>query len=194
MQKSEKIPVLAGVLLVVTALVAFMLATVNQITEPIISQNAEKELIEARKAVLKEATDFYPVDVSNHERTPVFAVYAGKTGETNVGYCVNVKPVGYGGEIDILVGINASGTLERVVILSMAETAGLGAKAQDERFLQQYAGKKTDATLSVIKNGTPDEEEVVVAISGATVTSKAVTEGVQAALSVVRHLEGKWAE
>ena len=193
MQKSEKIPVLAGVLLAVTALVAFMLAAVNQITAPMIAQNAEKELIEARKAVLKEAIDFYPVDISNHEGTSVFAVYAGKAGETNVGYCVRVKPIGYGGEIDMLVGINDSGAVERVVILSMSETAGLGAKAQDAEFLRQYAGKGPGAALSVIKNGTPKDSEVV-AISGATVTSKAVTEGVQAAFDVVRRLEGKWEE
>ncbi len=193
MQKNEKIPVLAGVLLIVTALVAFMLAAVNQITAPMIAKNAEKELIQARKTVLSEATDFYPVDMSNHEDASVFAVYAGKVAGNKVGYCVNVRPKGYGGEIDMLVGVKNSGAIERVVILSMTETAGLGAKAQDTGFLQQYAGKKTGATLSVIKNGTPKDNQVV-AISGATVTSKAVTEGVQAALDAVTRLEGKWAE
>ena len=193
MQKNEKIPVLAGVLLIVTATVAFMLAAVNQITAPMIAKNAEKELIQARKTVLCEATDFYPVDMSNYEDAPVFAVYAGKAGGSKVGYCVNVKPKGYGGEIDMLVGVTNAGVVERVAILSMTETAGLGAKAQDASFLQQYAGKKPDTALSVIKNGTKKDDEVV-AISGATVTSKAVTEGVQAALDVVLQLEGKWAE
>ncbi len=187
MQKCEKIPVLAGVLLVITAVVAFLLATVNHITAPIIDANTAREQTAARQAVLKEATEFELIAEKPENDIPVAAVYAGKNDSQFVGYCVNVQPIGYGGVIDMMVGIQADGTVESVKIITMSETAGLGSKAQDETFLQQYAGKNDVDAFSVIKNGTPEQNEIV-AVSGATVTSKAVTAGVNEALRVVKNL------
>ena len=187
MQRSEKIPVLAGVLLVITAVVALLLATVNHITAPIIAANAAREQTEARKAVLQEATEFELIAEKPDNDIPVTAIYVGEKEGQLVGYCVNVQPIGYGGVIDLMVGIQADGAVERVKIITMSETAGLGSKAQDEAFLQQYAGKNVTDAFSVIKNGIPQQGEIV-AVSGATVTSKAVTAGVNEALRAVKNL------
>jgi len=186
-QRSEKIPVLAGVLLVITAVVALLLATVNHITAPIIAANAAREQTEARKAVLQEATEFELIAEKPDNDIPVTAIYVGEKEGQLVGYCVNVQPIGYGGVIDLMVGIQADGAVERVKIITMSETAGLGSKAQDEAFLQQYAGKNVTDAFSVIKNGIPQQGEIV-AVSGATVTSKAVTAGVNEALRAVKNL------
>ena len=187
MQRSEKIPVLAGVLLVITAVVALLLATVNHITAPIIAANAAREQTEARKAVLQEATEFELIAEKPDNDIPVTAIYVGEKEGQLVGYCVNVQPIGYGGVIDLMVGIQADGAVERVKTITMSETAGLGSKAQDEAFLQQYAGKNVTDAFSVIKNGIPQQGEIV-AVSGATVTSKAVTAGVNEALRAVKNL------
>jgi len=186
-QRSEKIPVLAGVLLVITAVVALLLATVNHITAPIIAANAAREQTEARKAVLQEATEFELIAEKPDNDIPVTAIYVGEKEGQLVGYCVNVQPIGYGGVIDLMVGIQADGAVERVKTITMSETAGLGSKAQDEAFLQQYAGKNVTDAFSVIKNGIPQQGEIV-AVSGATVTSKAVTAGVNEALRAVKNL------
>ena len=68
----------------------------------------------------------------------------------------------------------------------MNETPGLGAKAKDEAFINQYNSKLTDENLAVIKNGTPAENEIV-AISGATITSSAVTKGVNTAIELFKN-------
>lgn len=189
MQKCERVLVLAGVLFIITALVAFLLAAVNHITEPVIAKNLEKEQIEARKAVLPEADAFDAVAYSDAEKG-ITAVFQGKKGETAVGYCVQVSSQGYGGAIEMLVGIDTLHRVQSVTIVSMSETAGLGAKAQEEGFLEQYAGKSSKTPISVIKSGQPDVNEIV-AISGATVTSRAVTNGVNAALAAVMTIEGE---
>ena len=82
-----------------------------------------------------------------------------------------------------MVGIDATtNQVSGINVVSNSETPGLGAKATDPSFSDQYKGKPTEA-LSVIKNGTPGDTEII-AISGATITSSAVTDGVNAAIEV----------
>ena len=88
---------------------------------------------------------------------------------------------GYGGDIQITVGITADGTISGVAFLSISETAGLGMKATDSSFYSQYVGKQTDK-FYVSKDG--GEGEPIDAISGASFTSRAVTGAVNAALAV----------
>ena len=73
------------------------------------------------------------------------------------------------------------GTVSGVSIGSHEETAGLGAKAAEPEFYEQFAGKPADGSLSVIKNGTAGESEIL-AISGATITSKGITDAVNTAV------------
>ena len=88
-----------------------------------------------------------------------------------------------------MVGIVPDGTVSGIVVVSHSETAGLGAKAQDPAFYQKFTGKAADGGLAVIKSGEPEENEIV-ALSGATVTSKAVTKGVNAAAEAVNAIKG----
>ena len=87
---------------------------------------------------------------------------------------------GYGGDIQVTVGITADGTVSGVSFLSISETAGLGMKATEASFYEQYVGVQTDQ-FYVSKDG--GEGEPIDALSGATITTRAVTGAVNAALA-----------
>ncbi len=89
---------------------------------------------------------------------------------------------GYGGEITFTFGIQKDGTINGISFLTLNETAGVGMKADT-------AGKKADS-FSYVKNGKQAENEID-AISGATVTTNAVTNGVNAGILCYRFLSGE---
>jgi len=98
-----------------------------------------------------------------------------------IGYVVTTTSKdGYGGAIKVSVGILADGTVNGIEFLTLAETAGLGMNAQKPEWKAQYAGKNVDA-FAVTKNGASADNEIN-AISGATITSNAVTGAVNAAV------------
>ena len=174
-------------LLIISAVAALLLALTNSVTASTIAQRNEQANAEARKLVLESAQDFEEVkDVKtdNSKGVEVSEIYEAKdaSGKT-VGYTLKVLPSGYGGTIELMVGIDsANGQVSGINVVSNSETAGLGAKATDPEFSDQYKGKPLEE-LSVLKNGTPGDTEIK-AISGATITSTAVTNGVDAAIEV----------
>lgn len=100
---------------------------------------------------------------------------------TTVGHVVTATSKdGYGGAITVSVGIDAEGTVTGIQYLTLAETAGLGMNAEKPEWMAQYAGKKVDA-FSVTKGGASADNEID-ALSGATITSNAVTGAVNAAV------------
>lgn len=174
-------------LLIISAVAALLLALTNSVTASTIAQRNEQANAEARKLVLESAQDFEEVkDVKtdNSKGVKVSEIYEAKDASGNtVGYTLKVLPSGYGGTIELMVGIDsANGQVSGINIVSNSETAGLGAKATDPEFSDQYKGKPLEE-LSVLKNGTPGDTEIK-AISGATITSTAVTNGVDAAIEV----------
>ena len=174
-------------LLIISAVAALLLALTNSVTASTIAQRNEQANAEARKLVLESAQDFEQVkDVKtdNSKGVEVSEIYEAKDASGNtVGYTLKVLPSGYGGTIELMVGIDsAKGQVSGINVVSNSETAGLGAKATKPEFSDQYKGKPLEE-LSVLKNGTPGDTEIK-AISGATITSTAVTNGVDAAIEV----------
>ena len=174
-------------LLIISAVAALLLALTNSVTASTIAQRNEQANAEARKLVLESAQDFEEVkDVKtdNSKGVKVSEIYEAKDASGNtVGYTLKVLPSGYGGTIELMVGIDsAKGQVSGINVVSNSETAGLGAKATNPEFSEQYKGKPLEE-LSVLKNGTPGDTEIK-AISGATITSTAVTNGVDAAIEV----------
>ena len=174
-------------LLIISAVAALLLALTNSVTASTIAQRNEQANAEARKLVLESAQDFEQVkDVKtdNSKGVEVSDIYEAKDASGNtVGYTLKVLPSGYGGTIELMVGIDsANGQVSGINVVSNSETAGLGAKATNPEFSDQYKGKPLEE-LSVLKNGTPGDTEIK-AISGATITSTAVTNGVDAAIEV----------
>lgn len=174
-------------LLIISAVAALLLALTNSVTASTIAQRNEQANAEARKLVLESAQDFEEVkDVKtdNSKGVEVSEIYEAKDASGNtVGYTLKVLPSGYGGTIELMVGIDsAKGQVSGINVVSNSETAGLGAKSTDPEFSDQYKGKPLEE-LSVLKNGTPGDTEIK-AISGVTITSTAVTNGVDAAIEV----------
>ena len=95
---------------------------------------------------------------------------------------------GYGGDIRFSMGVQNDGTLNGISILSIGETAGLGMNADTPAFKDQFVGKQVEK-LQYTKNGATQDDEIN-AISGATVTTNAMTNGVNAGLCAFRVMEG----
>lgn len=169
---------LSGVLCLIALVAALLLAGVNKITAPKIVEAEEKAAQVAMKAVLPSASRFSRVTDD---------VRMGMNNGVGVGYCVSVKTNGYGGEISVMVGLDMENNVQGIEILSHNETAGLGAKATDEAFKSQFSGKKTP--LTVVKKGAKNESEIQ-AITGATITSRAVADAVTKASSLVEEAKG----
>ncbi|MBM7581734.1 electron transport complex protein RnfG [Caldicoprobacter guelmensis] len=171
-------------LFIITAVAALALSVTYAVTEEPIRLQNEQASMEARKAVLPDAQEFLPVDISEYkdEYPDVIEVYQGKSGDDVVGYIFRVVSKGYGGNVELFVGIDGKeNRIESVSIISHKETPGLGAKATESDFLSQYTGKSADSSLVVVR-GRATQDTQVEAITGATITSKAVTQGVNSAL------------
>ena len=169
-------------LLLIAALVAAALALVNQITEPIIDRvNAEKTQ-QAIQIVLPGGYEKVITDYTD-ETGLVTKVYKGAKG-----YALEVTPAGFDNTITMMVGVDFEGTVLGISIISHTESAGLGAVAAADNaagnaFREQFIGQS--GSVSVSKDGGSID-----AITNATITSRAICDGVNAALACVRTLEG----
>lgn len=168
-------------LLIITAIAAFVLALVNAVTEDTIYLRQEAARQEAMACVAPGADHFSAL---YSEDATIDRISAAYQGTQFVGYCVEVSPNGFGGAISLMVGINEGGSITGVTILEHSETPGLGSKAEQPEFLDQYLG--LSGTISV--NGSGNS---ISAITGATITSKAVTEGINTALQAVLNYDGE---
>ena len=186
-KKEGGIVQLVVVLGLITFICALLLGVINGVTADKITQNG----IETRNAAMAEIipdADFEDLDTvtlpSGRTAAQIDGVYkATKDGE-EIGYCVQVEPKGFGGNLTMIVGINADGTVAGAKVTSHAETPGLGAKSQaDPNWITQFAGQTADGQLKVTKDG-----GTINAITGATITSRAVTDGVNTAAAYVATL------
>ena len=171
---------LAGTLLLITAVVAACLAGINSITEPIIAELNAQKTQEAIETVLPGGFDTMVENYTDASGL-VSKVYQGANG-----YAVEVCPGGFDNVITMMVGIDNEGKVIGISIVSHTETAGLGAVAAASTqagvdFRSQFEG--LSGSVSVTKDGGQ-----INAITGATITSRAVCVGVQAALDCVAGL------
>ena len=156
----------AVVLLLISAVAAACLGVVSEVTkEPIALQN-EKTLNESMQAVMPEASSF--------EQLTITAVYQADNG----GYVLTTEPGGFGGAVKTMVGIDADGVITGLRVTGHSETPGLGAKATEPDFYEQFTGKSGSVTV------TKDGGEIV-PITSSTITSRAVCSGAQEALDWV---------
>ena len=171
---------LALTLLAITAVVAAALAGVNAITAPIIEELNAAATQEAISAVLPGGFDSEVADYADATGL-VSKVYQGANG-----YAVEVGPSGFDNTITMMVGVDNEGKVLGISIVSHTETAGLGAVAaagtpKGIAFRDQFVG--ASGSVSVTKDGGTMD-----AITGATITSRAICVGVNAALDVVAGL------
>ena len=167
-------------LLLIAAVVAAALALVNGITAPIIEKVNAQKTQQAIELVLPGGYDTEITDFSD-ETDLVSKIYKG----TN-GYAAEVTPVGFDNTITMMVGVDTQGNVLGISVISHTETAGLGAVAAastsaGETFRGQFTGM--GGALAVTKDGGE-----VNAITGATITSRAICTGINAALACVGNL------
>lgn len=172
----------AVILFVITAVAAAILASVNKVTAPVIKENNIKLENDAMLKVLPDAKEFTRVEFEKSEDSIVSEIYKSDAGY----YAVKVSPNGYGGPISMIVGVDNDLKVTGVEIISQNETAGLGAKCMEKDFQNQFRGKTENIVVS--KTGAKDNE--IDAISSATITSKAVTKGVNEAIEAVKMIKG----
>ena len=174
-------------LFVTCVIVAGLLGLVNSVTEgPIAEKNKTKTAaaiqevlpeMEGSPAVV-ELTDEMTAAASGAGAT-ITEAYEAQAGGSVIGYALKIVASGSQGNIEMMVGVDAEGAVTGVSIVKNSETSGIGSKvmSNENGVLDQFIGKSAaDGTLSVGKN--------VDAISGATVSSRGVTTGVNAALAV----------
>ena len=183
----------AAILVIITLVAALLLAFVYEITkDPIAAQKAKKKT-EAYAAVYPGLSDTV-ISEALQAKAEAFAgdsmrvdeaVLAKDASGAVVGVLMTVTtPEGYGGDITLTCGVTTDGTLTGISFLTLAETAGLGMKAQEDGFRGQFENKKTDS-FALMKGGAAAEiagNEPVDVISNATITSKAVVKAVNGAL------------
>lgn len=180
-----------AILLLITVIAGLLLGLVYQITKEPIALQKEKAKQEAYREVFANADSFEEKEMqavdeqewaaAGFAQETIDEVMTAKDASGNaIGYVITVTTKeGYGGDIRFTIGITSDGTVNGISILEISETAGLGMRAGDV-LVPQFAGKGVES-FEYVKTGASAENQID-AISGATITTNAVTNGVNAGL------------
>lgn len=186
----------------ITLVAGLLLGVVYGVTaEPIAIQQA-KAKEEAYMAVFEEAEGFEDITAEVGEELQAQIAADGYEAQTinevmlatdasgnELGYAFTVtSSEGYGGDIQFAMGVTSDGTMNGISILSISETAGLGMKADTDEFKGQFKDKNVEK-FEYTKTGAAEDSQID-ALSGATITTNAVTNGVNAGLDAFAHVKG----
>ncbi|MEW6096504.1 MAG: RnfABCDGE type electron transport complex subunit G [bacterium] len=166
-------------LMIVSMIGATILATTNFVTAPKIEEVEKEAKLKARQTVLPSATEF-----KEFKEKKGFFKGLNSDGEL-VGYVLSCMAEGYGGGFWVMAGIDKNFKIVEINVLTNKETPGLGNKIEDDEFRNQFKGKGVE-NLEVVK--TPPFEGKIQAITGATISSKAVTEAVKEGLEELERI------
>ena len=167
----------AAILFAICLVASALLGFTNSVTAERIEQLQIEKENSSRLLVLPDAESF--------DEKGDYCVGLGANGET-VGYIFTVTEKGYGGDVKVMTGVDNDGKVTGVEILELSETAGLGMNAQKQSFRDAFKGLTAGITVS--KNN--PEGNQIKALTGATITSKAVTEAVNTALENYAQVKG----
>lgn len=182
MAKLKQILLPAAVLMLICVIITGLLAVTNAGTADRIAQLAKQTDIQNQQKLLPNAARFETAELLDKNGQPAAVQVAYDASGALCGYIVNTTAKGYGGQIGVMTGFTPEGAVAGVTITSSNETPGLGRKAEDAAFLNQYAG--TEQLLSVVK-GSPSGPNEIAAVTGATITSRAVTDAVNQARTLI---------
>lgn len=193
----------ALILFAITLIAGLLLGFVYELTEEPRAKQAELKKNNAYKTVLADYYSDLTIDDVRFSEYDISSLDILKEALDKVGYTENVVTIdeavsaemggkllgyvitvtskeGYGGDIQFTVGVTVDGTVTGLSFLTISETAGLGMKATDKAFTDQYVGK-SGGSFIVNKDNSAGLVNEIDAISGATVTTRAITKGVNAA-------------
>jgi electron transport complex protein RnfG len=171
-------------LLIVGALAGIGVAYVNSVTEPIIAGRVAEAKLEGLQEVYPDADtmqDETEAYVDSSTPAEIIEVNVAYVDAKPVGVVYTVEPRGYSGKISTMVGFDIKKKeVTRIKILSQSETPGLGAQCVEPWFTERFRGKDALMPLEVRKTE-PLKANEIAAITASTITSKAVTNGVNIA-------------
>lgn len=190
-QKKQKASILkdALILFLITVVAGGLLGLVNQITKEPIEASKIKAKEEAYKVVFADSSSFEEnSEINDKLASATFdgaevteILEAKDAGGSTIGYVLSLTAKeGYGGDLTFTIGVSTDGTMTGLSVLSHSETAGLGANCTTEEFTSQFVGLK-GPEVAYSKEGASADNEFD-ALSGATITTKALTKAVNAGL------------
>lgn len=172
-----------AVLVVIAAAFTALVVGTNGLTEEKIAILNEQTAAAAKVEVLPEADSFETATVDTANGTIEY--YEAANG---AGYVFSTSYKSYGGALVVMTGISAEGEITGVKVTTCADTPGLGLKCQNADFQDQYKGAMPEGgAFQVTKTG---EAGKIDAISGATITTNAVTNSVNYAIEAFNQLTG----
>lgn len=168
-----------AILLSICIVVGGVLGAVNGLTEGPIAQRAAEAADVARRASFVEADSFEQMELAPD--SGVDACYMAKKNGELIGYVAQVTVTGFGGPVEIQVGMDLNQTITGINVggSKFAETPGLGEKAKNPEFMEQFTGLTIPTQLG---------SDGLDAITGATITSGAVSSGVNKGGYFIRDL------
>lgn len=167
-------------LTVICIVIALLLAVTNSVTAPRIAELQVQTAAESRRMVLADAAGFSEEKTLSLDGVEYTYCEGLDSAGNCIGYVFTTSAKGYGGDVVVMSGVDLDGTVTGIRTTELNETAGLGMKAAEDSFLNQFRGKT--AGIGVAKND-PDDNEIQ-ALTGATITSRAVTDSVNTALEL----------
>ena len=164
-------------LIVITVVAGLCLGIVYDVTKEPIAAETKRTQDEAMEKVMPAADDFQTVEgpVSG----TISSINGAYEGGKLIGYVINVTPSGFGGKVSTMVGVDLKGVITGLTVVSMSESPGLGARSTEPAWQAQFAG--LTAPIKVTKDGGQ-----IQAITGATITSRAVSAGATEACEWVK--------
>ncbi|MDQ5983378.1 MAG: H+/Na+-translocating ferredoxin:NAD+ oxidoreductase subunit G [Eubacteriales bacterium SKADARSKE-1] len=179
--KNVAIPVIS--LFTICVVVTFALAATNIFTEKKVKEQNMLSEQSSRQIVLPNSKSF------NQKTFRSTEYYEGINSSGQVeGFVFNTEARGYGGTIKIMVGITADSKVSGVNILSQNETPGLGANIKNDNFKNQFIGLVPQSEFSVVKGKAASDSQIE-ALTGATISSKAVTSAVNDAIDLFKEIK-----
>lgn len=162
------------VLLCICIIIPLALSVTNYITKDAIASNSEK----SRNETMARLVDADSFEESTSGEATYYTAYKDKSA---VAFIYINQAMGYGGAVEVMTVFDIDGSIKAVDILDASnETPGLGQNVTKKSFYPQYSGKKGE--ISVVKNGADEEANEINAVTGATISSKAVTAAVNEAV------------
>ncbi|MGE5653613.1 MAG: RnfABCDGE type electron transport complex subunit G [Bacillota bacterium] len=182
------------ILMVISAVAAGSLALTNDATTAkIAAQEVEAKMSALGQVMPGAGVKFNDITATVEGKMGAFPdveeVWIGESAGKKQGLIVVVSPVGYADRIRTMVALDTTGKVIGMKVLSQAETPGLGTKSTDPEWQKQFVGKQANKDLEVVKQA-PNANQIQ-AITAATISSKAVTTGINQAFGLFKQISGE---
>ncbi|OIO38101.1 MAG: hypothetical protein AUJ75_03240 [Candidatus Omnitrophica bacterium CG1_02_49_10] len=159
-----------SVLAAIGLICGLSLSSVYRYAAPLIAENKKRALEESIYKVLQDIARYEVIEKEG------LVIYAGIEADGDIaGYAFMAKGAGYQGEISVIFGIGAElDKLKGIEVLESLETPGLGGKITDAGFKDQFKGLSTLPEIGYVKSHSPENDNEVQAISGATISTRSI--------------------